>query len=377
MIQADILLATEPRFSGGSSTALLADAEAFLDAGATIALLPVTSDFFAGAPDEINPHILALADRDGVVLVKDRAQVSCQTAFFHHPLTFAHQIKERVAVSAKSAVLVAHHPPFYGDGALEYNPISITRNIRKSFGPTPLWAPVSGGVRAQLACFAPLICLSAEDWTNVFDTNNWIATDKAFSRQTSCVGRHSRPDFLKWPDFAKDAQKALTPGPDWHTRIMGLAPELATDLSPAATGWDVLEFNAEPVTDFLNSLDAFSYFYHSRWVEAFGRTIVEAMLMERPCVLDQRLKPNFGPLATYCSISEATGCLNHLRDNPRETQKRATDVRAQVVASYSKDCVMERLAALGPTSDTQNPTFGRLTTLRKTIGLARRKRLTR
>jgi len=291
MIQADILLATEPRFSGGSSTALLADAEAFLDAGATIALLPVTSDFFAGAPDEINPHILALADRDGVVLVEDRAQVSCQTAFFHHPLTFAHQIKERVAVSAKSAVLVAHHPPFYG--------------------------------------------------------------------------------------FAKDAQKALTPGPDWHTRIMGLAPELATDLSPAATGWDVLEFNAEPVTDFLNSLDAFSYFYHSRWVEAFGRTIVEAMLMERPCVLDQRLKPNFGPLATYCSISEATGCLNHLRDNPRETQKRATDVRAQVVASYSKDCVMERLAALGPTSDTQNPTFGRLTTLRKTIGLARRKRLTR
>ena len=314
----DILVVADPRFSGGTAAALVSDVRAFSALGLRVGLLTVNSRFFGGAADRPNAEVLALPDLPGVVLVEGSA--SADTAFLHHPLAFFHGIRERVAVTARRAVLVAHHPPFRGDGSLEYSPLATNRRVRATFGCWPWWAPVSGVVRAQLRSFSPLLTMTSEDWVNTFDAAGWRAARPVFETPRATVGRHGRADLLKWPDTAADVVPPLAPGPGWTTRVMGCPLDALTRMGVDTGSWEVLDFNALPVRDFLEGLDAFSFFYHPRWVEAFGRTVAEAILMERPCVLDPRLEPTFGDLGDYCRPAEAPALLNRLRDDPAGTR---------------------------------------------------------
>ena len=212
-------MVADPRFSGGTAAALVSDVRAFSALGLRVELLTIDSRFFGGAADRPNAEVLALPDLPGVVLVEGSA--SADTAFLHHPLAFFHGIRERVAVTARRAVLVAHHPPFPGDGSLEYSPLATNRRVRATFGCWPWWAPVSGVVRAQLRSFSPLLTMTSEDWVNTFDAAGWRAARPVFETPRATVGRHGRTDVLKWPDTAADVVPPLAPGPGWTTRVMG------------------------------------------------------------------------------------------------------------------------------------------------------------
>ncbi|CAK9064878.1 Heparan sulfate glucosamine 3-O-sulfotransferase 6 (Heparan sulfate D-glucosaminyl 3-O-sulfotransferase 6) (3-OST-6) (Heparan sulfate 3-O-sulfotransferase 6) (h3-OST-6), partial [Durusdinium trenchii] len=200
-----------------------------------------------------NPGLLRLANRVGsrivrrVSLLTAPQQITARAAFFHQPQPFYAGVAERFALRAERAVIVAHHPPFRGDGSLEYDPLRTVRLIDASFGVRPWWAPVSGVVRQQLRSFAPLIRLSSEDWVNRFDPENWQPGPPAFSNQTAIVGRHGRADPLKWPDRARDIEAPLDPGPDWQARVLG-CPEAelrARGADPSA--WDCVPFGSVPV----------------------------------------------------------------------------------------------------------------------------------
>lgn len=377
MADVDILLVADPRFSGGSSTALIADARAFLDLGATVGLLLVTSRFFADPTDQPNPDVLALLDEAGVTPIESGATVKTKTAFLHHPLPFYHGVPEHAVMSADQVVLVVHHPPFRGDGSMEYNPLQTQAEIARKFGQSPLWAPVSGAIRAQLRSFAPLIRMTNTDWVNAFDIAGWRPERKGFDGPTPVVGRHGRPDPLKWPDRASDIEASLNLGPDWSTHVLGCPREHLRDQGVDMTGWTVLDFNAAPVGGFLNDIDVFSYFYSDLWFEAFGRTVTEAMLMERPCILDPRLQANFGDLAQYCAPSEVRAAANRLRADPAETRRKSAQVRERIVRQYGTQSIGERLAALAidhGTISRKGPIFaGPVQTVRKGIGLMRRR----
>lgn len=374
----DIVVVTDPRFSGGSATALLADIYAFRQMGATVGVFLVFSDFFLGAPDTPHPEVTALGDLDGVSMIENGADVAASLVFFHHPLTFFHQITQRFSIKADRAVLVAHHPAFRGDGSLEYNPLTVNRRINALFGLRPWWAPVSGLVRQQLRSFAPLLRLTSDDWVNLFDPSDWRPTRPAFEGDSRVIGRHSRADPLKWPDTAALITQSLDVGTDWKVRVMGWPLDQLSFDVPAAANWDILAFNQEPVQDFVNSLDVFSYHFSSLWVEAFGRTILEAMLLERPCLLDPRLEGTFGKLATYCQPADVGQAVEKLSENVTDARQKARDARVAVIKIYSADAVADRVARLrtdsGTVSRQDQKTAGAMTTLRKVIGLARRQR---
>lgn len=380
----DLVVVTDLRFSGGTASALIADIMAFRAGGATIGLLPVTSGFFANSMEEANSQVLKLTDLDGVTLLDPETEITTKTVFFHHPLTFFHGVSERVKINAETSVVVAHHPPFRGDGSLEYDPIATNRVINKTFGVTPLWAPVSGVIRRHLRSFLPLIRMTSKDWVNIFDAVCWQSQRPVFepihtANWRPTIGRHGRPDVLKWPDTPEDITAPLhLSNNEWQTRVMGCPAQTLTKAGVDLRGWDILAFNQEPVDRFLDSLDVFSYFYSARWVEAFGRTMVEAMLMERPCVLDLRLQETFGELAQYCHPAEAPALLERLRHNPQATRARAKEVRHLVIEQYSDIAMPQRLNALQHDSGTisrKGPVLASpVLTLRKTVGLSRRLR---
>ncbi|WP_291734015.1 glycosyltransferase family 1 protein [Leisingera sp. F5] len=377
--RSDIVLVYDPRFSGGTAAAMLADARAFHAAGATVGLLPVTSGFFAGAEDIPNAAVADLAGLSGFDVLAPGTAVAADVVFFHHPLAFFHGVAETAEVLAGTSVLVAHHPPFRGDGSLEYDPVTTTRIIKKAFGTSPMWAPVSGVIRKHLRSFLPFVRLTGSDWVNTFDAGHWAPRRQVFDQAVATVGRHSREDPLKWPDRAADVSASLTPpGPGWATRVMGCPVQELKAGGVDLSSWDIVPFNGEPVDRFLDSLDVFSYFHSDRWVEAFGRTVLEAMLMERPCVLDRRLRETFGPLAQYASPAQVPDLLKALRNDPAGTRRHCSEIRDIVAGRYTSAAVPERLQSLRSdpgTSMRGGPVQASpFVTLRKLAGLARRER---
>ena len=71
----------------------------------------------------------------------------------------------------------------------------------------------------------------------------------------------------------------------WHFRVLGWGPDVEASMGGVPDHRDVLPFDAMSPRDFLAELDFFVYYHHPNLVEAFGRTILEAIASGLPAVL--------------------------------------------------------------------------------------------
>ncbi|MFD2740019.1 glycosyltransferase family 1 protein [Sulfitobacter aestuarii] len=371
----DVLVVADSRFAGGSTEALVADVTAFAALGLRIGLLFVRSSYLHDDRDPANPKALALRDLDGVTTLRDGATARAPVAFLHHPLVFYRGIEERADLTAQRAVIVTHHAPFRADGSLEYDPLKTLGNIRRALGLRACFAPISGVVRRQLASFAPLISLAAEDWPNIFNPADWPDRRPLFQGPL-VIGRHGRADPLKWPANGPDINAGLPARPDLKVRVLGCPVEALRAKGARLGDWEILPFGSEAVPDFLNSLDVFVYHYHPKWVESFGRTIAEALLCGRLCLLDPRLRATFGSMARYCTPQETADALDNLRANPAASRNFAEDARQGAISAYGRETLAARLARLHsqqPARDRSQASVPPIRVARKLLGHHRRR----
>lgn len=375
----DCLVVADARFSGGSTSAVATDVMAMSDLGLRVGLLFVRSAYLDDSRDPVNPKALGLVDLPGVTRLSPGDAAQARLAFLHHPLVFARGIEERSQLRADRSVIVAHHPPFRADGSLEYNPLEAIWKARTALGLTPWIAPISGQVRAQMAAFSPAVRQTAIDWPNVFELSEWQSTRPVFSDpDLLTIGRHGRQDALKFPGSGVDIDAALPTGPGLRARVLGCPAAELGQRGAHPDRWEVLAFGAEPVPAFLNTLDIFVYHYHPHWVEAFGRTIVEAGLCERPLLLDPRLKPTFGDLAAYCHPQEVRDAVTRIAADPEAARHRADAMRRQLIDRYATASLGPRLEQIAQdvgTVSRQNTTLSPLQLARKLSGHYRRRLL--
>lgn len=372
----DILVVADARFSGGSTAALVADVTAMAKLGASVGLIFVRSGYLDDARDPENPKALALADLDGVTRLSPEQAARGDLAFLHHPLVFFRGIEERLRLTARRSLIIAHHAPFRADGSMEWDPVATLRRVKKSTGLSAWFAPISGGVRAQLASFAPLIRQSSADWPNVFDPGDLAPTRRALGGPGLTIGRHGRPDPLKFPATGPLIDAALPAAQDIRVRVLGCPTEALIAKGAHTERWEVLPFGAEPVAQFLNSLDVFTYHYHPNWLEAFGRTIAEAMLCARPCLLDPRLKATFGNMANYCQPHEVADAVHQMAAAPERTLAHADAARETALRRYAAAGIATRLKALRVDSGDAGragASYPAMRTARKAVGLYRRR----
>lgn len=340
----DCLVVADARFAGGSTAALVTDVTAMSGLGLRVGLLFVRSAYLDDSRDPPNPKALALADLPGVTRLSPGCAAHGRLAFLHHPLVFSRGIEERANLSADRAVIVAHHLPFRADGSLEYNPLDAIRRARVALGLSAWIAPVSGMVRAQIAAFAPFLRQTSVDWPNVFDVSDWTITRQPFPDSGPLtIGRHGRSDPLKFPATGPDIDASLPVGSDLKVRVLGCPTAALAGKGAHPEGWEALEFGAEAVPDFLNSLDVFVYHYHPRLNEAFGRTVVEAGLCGRPLLLDPRLQQTFGDLAAYCTPTEVRNAVDRIASDPAAARAKTSDVRRRMAALYASESLGARL----------------------------------
>jgi UDP:flavonoid glycosyltransferase YjiC (YdhE family) len=341
----DIVFVADARFSGGTSTALATEIRAAAKAGIRSALLHVRGPVLR-RPYAFHPELRAAIDAGEVAWADPARRIECRAVIVHHPTLFPKPLAQRLNIRASHAVLVAHHPPFNGEGKREYDVEKQIDSIAQSFGIRPSVAPVGPAVRAQFANM-PGVPLTRSDWYNLIDREEWPARPFRTFGSPIVIGRHSRPDPLKWPDTREEILAAYPDTADFHVRALGcdgFLEKLLGGITPR--NWECLPFGAESPQEFLRSLDAYVYFHSAKWVEAFGRGPLEAFATGLPVVLPEHFRPLFGDAAIYGEPKDIPEILNRLRDDPVDLKEQRDKGLAMVRDKFSADLFAPRVRDL-------------------------------
>ncbi|MFQ6546499.1 glycosyltransferase [Aestuariibius sp. 2305UL40-4] len=220
--------------------------------------------------------------------------------------------------------------------------------------------PISPGIRAELEKARDGIPgaapLSALDWNPTFDTASLLRDPKDRMSAPYTIGRHARDTLEKWPETAERIRQAYPDHPDIQVNILGGAEIPRAILEGLPANWTVHPYGSLPPVDYLSTLDAFVYFPHTSYYEAFGRTIVEAILAGRPCILPDDFRGTFGDLPLYTDPSGVHRMLTALAADDtariaylREAQTIAADrYRTTSLDSRFPDLFPEASAAHAP-----------------------------
>lgn len=321
MRHVDVVMATDLRLPGGTAQSVAAEARAQHAAGLSTGLVAIESPL-AKTANAFAPAIQALLD-DGIAsLINREEHIHCDVAIVRHPkVAEALDVSLLPRVQAETQALIVNQ-------ALSV-PVSMRRrdanttrfdvarakqNLSDWFGAEPTWWPISPLVRDDMRNAGADVALADTDWVNIIEPERW-RVPRTFGRHAvPVIGRHSRDDVLKWPQkndlfrvYPTDAsvEVAVLGGIDALVRLNGYVPRL----------WRTYPFSSVPVKAFLGSLDLYVYFHHPAWVEAFGRTILEALASGLPTVLDPAFKPLFGDGAVYADVAGVTNTIGLLTES--------------------------------------------------------------
>jgi hypothetical protein len=344
--QYDIVLLSDFRFQGGTSSAIAEEIKANAAAGYRTALVQLEAPNLT-FPFPINPKIRTLIDQRDADLIGPEEHVSARLALIHNPYVMAHLPLRPLGVRAEQRLLVVQHPPLAGDGTPFYDLGRVRLHADDALGGEVLWAPVGPLVRAQFDRIADVPKLTPEDWYNVVDPALWSNGRHGGDRPV--IGRHSRPDRRKWPDTREETLAAYPHDPRFAVKVLGAAPFLFDLLGGYPRNWLVWRFGTFPPERFLSKIDFFVYYHSSQWVEAFGCTIAEAMASRAVVILPQHFEELFADAALYAAPSEVAELVLGLHADRAAYRRQAERGRELVEERFSPAAHLRRIERLiGP-----------------------------
>lgn len=311
----DVVAVADNRFPGGTSAALCREIDGLRAGGLSVALAPVTAP---GFPRDQPPQAeLARRMADGSLpVIGPDVAVRCGLLVAHNPMIFEHALPRYGLLQATARLLVVHQAPVTGDGRLLYDPLKVDAMLRAAFGGDFLWIPTGPAGRANLAGCGCAVRIAEETWPLVVDAEAWGKPRNGLLGPVPVLGRHSRPDRLKWPTDPQDLRRAFPDRPDMKVRLMGFGAEIARETGPVPQNWEILPFGAITPAEFLHGIDFFVYHHHREWFETFGLTIAEAMASGAVAVLDPDLRPTFGDAAVYAAPGDVIAIVERLSGDP-------------------------------------------------------------
>jgi Glycosyltransferase family 28 C-terminal domain len=344
-IDYDIVAIGDLRFPGGTSTAIAEELRAQAAAGYRTGLIQLKGPLLK-FPHPIHPGIRRCLDEGIADLLDPDTPVAARLVLAQHPSLFTYLPRRALRVDAQARLLIVRHPPFDGVGQPSYDCAAIRRHAEAVLGGEVLWAPVGPAVREQLATLDDPPPLFHLDWHGVLDPRPWQVARAGPLEARPVIGRHSRPDALKWPDDRATTLAAYPDDPAFIVRILGGGPFLRELLGGYPRNWEVVPFNATPPDRFLSTVDFFVYFHHSQWVEAFGRTIIEAMASGAVAILPPHFQTLFGDGAIYAEPYEVRELVRRLHADRRAFVRQSGRGPALVAQRFGPAAHVERLRGL-------------------------------
>lgn len=343
----DILFVADVRFEGGTSTALAVEIRAAARAGLRTGLLAVKGPLL-GHPFPMHPDLRALVDSGATERIDPAMNVVADLVLLHHPTIMSNRFTRRTGIRAERLVMVLHHPMVDRLGKPQYDLPRIISNCYWAFGVKVWLAPVSGIVRDSLPRRLPAAAeLLPEDWTNLVDLDDWPRRPDGPPHYPVVIGRHARPDRLKWPSRAIDAMRIYpADGSRYSIRILGGGSFLQELYGQLPANWDILPFAWTDIPEFLQGLDFYVYYHSDSWSEAFGRTILEALAVGLVTILPAHFQPLFGDAAVYAAPRDVERVMGKFIADEEAYRRQSALARDFVARHHSAELFPQRLQRL-------------------------------
>lgn len=259
----------------------------------------------------LSPRIIAAIDADEVEVITLESEVTAELVIVRYPPVLQFQPAVASGIRTGSVLVVANQGPYENDGSSHrYTVHEADEQVRAMFGVTPDWAPQGPLIRAVLELLVEPGRLLESDVPALIDTTQWTVERAPREGRAPVVGRYSRDNVMKWPDDRR-AIDAVYTSKSFSTVVMGGDKAIAAAYGGnAPASWNVWPEGAMPTREFLEKLDFFVYFHHSAYVEAFGRSIIEAMASGAVVILPRTFEPVFGDAALYCTPAEVEALVS-------------------------------------------------------------------
>ena len=339
----DVLYLTDLRFPGGSSSSLVEEVRAAVDAGYRVGVLQCRSSSLR-ADRTFHPGIRSLIDDGTLFLIRPGEPVTCGVAIVKHPTVMVGSMGGRLPVRSRSVVAFVGQVPSDDDGTIYYEPSLVHENITEILGEAPVWHPVSPVVRSRLEGSG--VPLAPADWVEVIDPVSWSVSRSGPIGELPVIGRHGRPSALKWPDDPDDLAAVYPLDGRAVVRVLGGTAGLEAVLDGVPQSWEVSEFGSMDPREFLAGVDFFVYFHHTDLVEAFGRTVIEALAAGCVAILPPHFQDLFGEACLYAEPNDVGPMISGLHADPPaflEQSRRGLD---QVSRRFSHQTHVDRLRDL-------------------------------
>jgi glycosyltransferase involved in cell wall biosynthesis len=300
----DVAILCDFRYPGGTSTSIAEEVRAQAAAGLSTVLVHVPSPHQPTARP-FSPRILDCI-RDGAAdLAHDGEPVHAKVLLIKQPRIFTEDLAVAPRVHAGRTVMVLNQAPGdLTDAQRYYDVAALTERVERYFGAVE-WTPISPQIRGQILRVAPDAVLAAEDWHEIIDVDHWWLDRPEPVGPLPVIGRHGRADAVKWPREAAEILAAYPAADDLRVRVLGGGELAVKRIGHQPASWEVLPFGELSPRAFLRTIDFFVYFHDKDLVEAFGRTILEAMASGVPVIVGEHFRPLFGDAAHYCTPAEA------------------------------------------------------------------------
>ncbi|WP_433369179.1 glycosyl transferase [Actinoplanes sp. CA-142083] len=334
------------RYPGGTSASIAAEVHAQAEAALSTVLVHVPSPH---QPKTLpfSPRISDLL-RDGVAtLARDDEPVECKLLLVRQPRIFTEDLSVVPRVRAERTVMVINQPPGDAGNPYRYYDFAAVRDrVHRYFGPRVEWAPISSQVRDQVRQVEPDARLAAADWHEIIDVAHWWRDRDGFVGDVPVIGRHGRGDPVKWPLDPDEILQAY-PAEGCRVRVLGGGDIAVRRIGHRPDNWDVVPFGAESPEEFLRTIDFFVYFHDPDLVEAFGRTILEAMASGVPVIIGEHFRPTFADAALYGTPADVPGLVRSLYADPARYRAVASRAREFAERRYGHQSHLARLAGFG------------------------------
>jgi hypothetical protein len=293
-----LALVVDPRFPGGTSTAVAHEIRA-LDGHADLRVFALETAMFHGR--RVNAALQEALDACGLELVWNPPVIRSEVVFFHNPSFLRFDDRLALRVSCGLALLIAHENFLRPNGSESFDVEKCLRLIDGALVCRARFiAPISPHNRRTVetwtrrtGCDWPVTDF---DCVPVVDLEMTPPTDMPRDRR----GRHSRPGFEKFPSL--EAMLACFPPSAESCVILG-----GDNFLPGADAtehWTIFRFGELPVADFFDRIDFHVYFTNPLWREGFGRVIAEAIAAGKVVITDPGTAEAFGEAVVGCELHE-------------------------------------------------------------------------